>query len=307
MISVRPFLNHDPPAIARLINECCNLEAEVSTNLLEFAVFAKTYFERDRFFVATIADQVQGFVHLGSKTTDNNETGTLTIANYLVRESNLAVARTLLEHLAVFGKELGFQRLRIGTEPDRAEYYNGISTHFLNVGIPKTHPILPVLEELGFRTIDSWQCLEFDVNNKQVPFTREQMSLRRTHILNQKSDPDLNSLTLNAIYSHLATSRLELNDLKTGQTEAALTYACLSHSYPNWPAGGVDVIGFSASNAFDASHFEFLLCEILRQLPQTGLSPLRIHIAANDTQSLNTAEKIGFERVITSAHVEYTL
>ena len=307
MIKVRSFLNHDPPAIAQLINDCCNLEADVSTTLLEFAVFAKTYFESERFLVATVADQVQGFVHLGSETTDNHDAGFLTISNYLVRNTDLAIARALLEHTCTFAQQRGFQRLKIGTGPNQAEYYNGISTHFLNVGVPETQPILPILEELGFVTVDRWHCLEFDVTRKQVPFTRDQMTLRRTHVLEQMVDPDLHSITLNAIYSHLATSRLDLNRLDTGITEASLTYACLAQSYPDWPNGGVDVLGFTESDDFNGLHFEFLLCEILRQLTQVGLSPLRIHIDAKDTARLGIASAIGFDQAITSSHVEYTL
>jgi len=290
-----------------VINECCLLEANVSTNLLEFAVFAKTYFQRERFFVATIADQIQGFVHLGSELTDDLEARTLTISNFLVKDSNRDIARALLDHTLDFARQLGFRKLRIGTGPDQAEYYNGISSHFLNVGIPDSHPILPVLSQLGFKTVANWHCLQFEVLTQQVPFSRNQMALRRTHLLRQTTDPDFDNLTLNAIYSHLATSRLDLTDRHSDNIDASLTYACLAQSYPNWPGGGVDVIGYQADREFNASHLEFLLCEILRQLPQSGLSPLRLHIAASDNLSLNVAEQIGFQKSITSSHVELTI
>lgn len=306
MIRIRSFLNHDPPAITKVINECCLLEAKVSTNLLEFAVFAKTYFNRKRFFVATIADEIMGFVHLGSEMTDDLEAGTLTISNYLVKDSNQDIARALLNHTVEFAKQQGFERLRIGTGPDQAEYYNGISSHFLNVGVPDRHPIFPVLSQLGFETVANWHCLQFDAHTQQAPFSREQMSLRRTHLLKQTVDPTFGDLTLNAIYSHLATSRLDLTDRRTDNIDASLTYACLAQSYPNWPGGGVDIIGYEPGNDFNASHFEFLLCEILRQLPQIGLSSLRLHIDGRDDSRLDVAEQIGFRKTITSSHVELT-
>jgi len=307
MIRVRSFLNCDPPAIASVINECCQLEAKVSTKLLEFAVFAKTYFKRERLFVATIADQVQGFVHLGSEMTDDSETGTLTISNYLVRNADQEITRALLNHTAEFARRRGFRKLRIGTGPDQAEYYNGISSHFLNVGIPDTHPILAVLRLFGFNTVANWHCLQFDVLKQQVPFSRDQMALRRTHHLKQTTDPDFDNLTLNAIHSHLATSRLDLIDRHNQNLDAWLTYACLAQSYPDWPSGGVDIIGYDAGEEFNTSHFEFLLCEILRQLPQAGLSPLRLHVDANNASSLTAAEQIGFQKTITSSHVEFCL
>jgi len=307
MIRVRSFLNHDPPAIASVINECCRLEANVSTKLLEFAVFAKTYFKRERLFVATIADQVQGFVHLGSEMTDDSETGTITISNYLVRNSDHEITRALLDHTVEFASRQGFGKLRIGTGPDRAEYYNGISSHFLNVGIPDTHPILPVLIQLGFNTVANWHCLQFEALKQQVPFSREQMALRRTHLLKPTTDPDFDNLTLNAIHSHLAISRLDLTDRHSQKIDASLTYACLAQSYPDWPSGGVDVIGYHTGEDFNTSHFEFLLCEILRQLPQAGFSPLRLHVDAKDVARLNVAEQIGFQKTITSSHVEFSL
>ena len=307
MIRVRSFLNCDPPAIASVINECCLLEANVSTKLLEFAVFAKTYFKRERLFVATIADQVQGFVHLGSEITDDSETGTLTISNYLVRNSDQEITRALLGHTVEFARRQGFRKLRIGTGPDQAEYYNGISSHFLNVGIPDTHPILAVLMQLGFNTVANWHCLQFDALKQQVPFSREQMALRRTHHLKQTTDPYFDNLTLNAIHSHLATSRLDLIDRHNQNIDASLTYACLAQSYPDWPSGGVDIIGYDSGEDFNTLHFEFLLCEILRQLPQAGLTPLRLHVDATDESSLNAAEQIGFQKTITSSHVEFRL
>ena len=274
MIQVRPFLNHDPPAIAGVINSCCSLEAVVSTNLLEFAVFAKTYFRRDRLFVATIAGELLGFVHLGSASEEDLKTGTLTISNFLVSNSDFAIAKALLDYTVSRAKAKGYKRIRIGTAPDKAEYYNGISSHFLNVGVPQTHPILPVLEGLGFEAVDSWHCLQFDLHNKQIPFTRKQMSLRRTHNLNQITDPLFKDKLLNAVYSHLATSQLELTNRQTGEAEATVTFACLAQSYPNWPIGGVDVIRYSSKTEFDTSHYEFLLCEILRQLPHFRIQKL---------------------------------
>lgn len=307
MIEVRPFLNHDPPAIASVINECCNLEATVSTSLLEFAVFAKTYFDRQRLFVASIAGEVRGFVHLGSEATDDHESSTLTISNFLASEADLDISESLLGAVIEFAKERGFRKLRIGTEPNLAEYYNGISTHFLNVGIPDTHPMLPTLTKLGFETVDHFHCLSFCPRQKPVPFTRAQMNLRREYTLELTADPDFNDLSLNAIYSHLATNRIDLTHCETGKSEASLIYASLAHSYPDWPAGGVDVIDYSSDGPFDKSHYELMLCEVLRQLPQTCLTPLRLHIDANDHEILETAEGIGFERAITSVHVEYEI
>ena len=58
---------------------------------------------------------------------------------------------------------------------------------------------------------------------------------------------------------------------------------------------------------FVAEHYEFLLCELLRQLAQTNLSPLRIHLGAQQEQARATAEEIGFEHTMTSAHIELRL
>ncbi len=307
MTNVRRFLNFDPPAIAQLINDCCEIEANVSTNLLEFAVFAKTYFSSDRFFVATLAEQPVGFVHLGSPATDCHETNTLTISNFLVKDCDRSIASALLDHARAFAQDLGFSKLRIGSTPDNAEYYNGISTHFLNVGIPSTQPILPVLYELGFQQVASWLCLQFDPNDKQIPFSREQMELRRSHTLTQDADPDFDSIKLNSIYSHLATSQISLTNRSTGAIDAQLVYACLAQSYPDWPNGGIDLLRYVSNSSFSPEHYEFLLCETLRQLPSSGLSPLRIHIDTADILALNTALDVGFQPAITSVHVEFQL
>ena len=307
MIQVRPFLNSDPPAIAKIINDCCNLEATISPNLLEYTVFAKTYFSRDRFFVATIAGEVVGFAHLGSVSTDHLETRTLTISNFLVRNCDTETATALLDSVRVFAQERGFTTLRIGSHPNQAEYYNGVSSHFLNVGIPSTQPILPVLHDLGFSTVAQWHCLQFAPQSTQIPFTRQQMTLRRSHQIGQDNDPEFDSFDLNAIYSHLATSRLTLTDRLSQKKHLQLTYACLAQSFPNWPSGGVDVVTYQGGDTFVAEHYEFLLCELLRQLAQTNLSPLRIHLGAQQEQARATAEEIGFEHTITSAHIELRL
>ena len=133
------------------------------------------------------------------------------------------------------------------------------------------------------------------------------MTLRRSHQIGQDNDPEFDSFDLNAIYSHLATSRLTLTDRLSQKKHLQLTYACLAQSFPNWPSGGVDVVTYQGANSFVAEHYEFLLCELLRQLAQTNLSPLRIHLGHQQGQARATAEKIGFEHTITSVHVELRL
>ena len=89
------------------------------------------------------------------------------------------------------------------------------------------------------------------------------------------------------------TSRLTLTDRLPQKEHFQLTYACLAQSFSNWPSGGVDVVTYQGGHTFVAEHYEFLLCELLRQLAQTNLSPLRIHLGAQQEQARATAEEIG--------------
>ncbi|MEC7564314.1 MAG: hypothetical protein VX738_01410 [Planctomycetota bacterium] len=308
MIQIRPFLNTDPPALASVINNCCQIEAPVSASLLEHAVYSKICFTRDRLLVATHKNQIVGFVHLGSRYSDDAETSTLTISNILFPENDVETATALVRASANFAKELGFTRLRIGAPPERAEYYNGISTHFLNVGVPDSHPVLPVLKSIGFRDVDAWICYRCDPKVVRIPFRREHMLYRRSHEIVQVIEPTFDSIKSNHIFSHLANSELRLVTRDPASITARLIYASLSHSYPGWPSGGVDVLGFLPTvKQKDNAVYEYLLCELLRQLPDADMTPLRVHLPESNVDRIRVIKTLGFAHLIRSVHIELDL
>ncbi|MBT6847736.1 MAG: hypothetical protein HOA14_10015, partial [Planctomycetaceae bacterium] len=283
MTVIRPFLNTDPPAMADVINRCCNIESVVSSALLEHAVFSKIYFTNDRLLIATQDDRIVGFVHLGSPASDDRETSTLTISNLLFDEGDRETAKALVEAASSFAIERGFFKLRIGSSPEDAEYYNGISSHFLNVGIPDFQHVLPVLYSIGFKELAAWMCFEYTPELAKLPFRREHMLYRRSHDVVQVIDPLFDSGATNLVFSHLANSELRLIERHTNSVVGRLIYASLAHSYPGWPSGGVDVLSYIPNNdATEIGVFDYLTCELIRQIPDSGLSPLRIHVSESN-------------------------
>ena len=97
MIEIRPFLNTDPPALADIINRCCDIESIVSAALLEHAVFSKICFTHDRLLIAAEGTTLVGFVHLGSTASDDLESSTITISNLLFDEGDNTTAIALVE------------------------------------------------------------------------------------------------------------------------------------------------------------------------------------------------------------------
>jgi hypothetical protein len=244
MIKIRPFLNTDPPALAEVINRCCKIESLVSASLLEHAVFSKICFTHDRLLIASDGHQLVGFVHLGSEASDDSESSTLTISNLLFDEGDVPTAVALVDAATAFARDKGFSALRIGSSPENAEYYNGISSHFLNVGIPDFHHVLPILNQIGFQELTAWICYQCDPDTIKIPFRREHMLYRRSHDVVQVIDPVFDSKAINLVFSHLANSELRLIERDTNLIVARLVYASLAHSYPGWPSRGVDVLSW---------------------------------------------------------------
>jgi hypothetical protein len=305
MIEIRPFLNTDPPALADIINRCCNIESIVSAALLEHAVFSKICFTHDRLLIAAEGTTLVGFVHLGSTASDDLESSTITISNLLFDEGDNTTATALVEAASQFARDRGFSRLRIGSSPENAEYYNGISSHFLNVGVPEFQHVLPTLYSIGFKELTAWVCYQCDPNTVKIPFRREHMIYRRSHDVVQVIDPVFDSSVVNLVFSHLANSELRLIDRDTNLVVASLAYASLAHSYPGWPSGGVDVLSYIQN----ADHttigvFDYLISELVRQLSESGLSPLRVHVSESNNPLCELLLELGFEKLIRSVHVQ---
>jgi hypothetical protein len=304
MIEIRPFLNTDPPALAEVINRCCKIESLVSASLLEHAVFSKIYFTHDRLLIATNDQRLVGFVHLGSTASDDSDLSTLTISNLLFDEGDLETATALVGAAASFARNRGFSKLRIGSSPETAEYYNGISSHFLNVGIPDFQHVLSTLYLIGFKELTAWVCFQCDPNNVTIPFRREHMLFRRSHDVVQVIDPIFDSNAVNLVFSHLANSELRLLERDTNSVIGRLIYASLAHSYPGWPNGGVDVLSYIPnSDGAPIGVFDYLICELVRQIPDTGLSPLRVHVSETNNPRCDLLLDLGFDKLIRSVHL----
>jgi hypothetical protein len=304
MIKIRPFLNTDPPALAEVINRCCKIESLVSAALLEHAVFSKICFTHDRLLIASDEHQLVGFVHLGSEASDDSESSTLTISNLLFDEGDVPTAIALVDAATVFARDKGFSALRIGSSPENAEYYNGISSHFLNVGIPDFHHVLPILNDIGFKELTAWICYQCDPETIKTPFRREHMLYRRSHDVVQVIDPVFDSKAINLVFSHLANSELRLIERDTNLIVARLVYASLAHSYPGWPSRGVDVLSYIPSDGETTiGVLDYLICELVRQLPDSGLTPLRVHVSETNEPYGNLLLALGFDKLIRSVHV----
>ena len=308
MIKIRPFLNTDPPALAEVINRCCRIESVVSASLLEHAVFSKICFTHDRLLIASDGKQIIGFIHLGSEASDDFESSTLTISNLLFNEGDVSTAIALVDAASAFARDRGLSTLRIGSAPENAEYYNGISSHFLNVGIPDFHHVLPILNAIGFKEITAWICYQCDPDSIKTPFRREHMLYRRSHDIVQVIDPVFDSNAINLVFSHLANSELRLIERDTNLIIARLVYASLAHSYPGWPSRGVDVLSYIPSHE-DTSIgvLDYLICELVRQLPDSGLSPLRVHVSETNEPHGDLLLALGFDKLIRSVHVSLDL
>jgi len=304
MIEIRPFLNTDPPALAEIINRCCKIESIVSAALLEHAVFSKICFTRERLLIATKKQRLVGFLHLGSVASDDLESSTLTISNLLFDEGDLETASALVNAAAMYARSRGFSKLRIGSSPEHAEYYNGISSHFLNVGIPDFQHVLPTLYDIGFKELTAWVCFECDPDQVEIPFRREHMLFRRSHDVVQVIDPIFDSNSINLVFSHLANSELRLIERDTNSVIGRLIYASLAQSYPGWPSGGVDVLSYIPKcDETPLDVFDYLVCELIRQIPETGMSPLRLHISETSNARCDLLLGLGFHKLMRSVHI----
>jgi hypothetical protein len=229
---------------------------------------------------------------------------TLTISNLLFDEGDDVTATALVEAASEFARTRGFSRLRIGSSPENAEYYNGISSHFLNVGIPDFQHVLPTLYTLGFKELTAWICFECDPQTVKIPFQRKHMLYRRSHDVVQVIDPVFDSNAINLVFSHLANSELRLIERDTNSLVGRLIYASLAHSYPGWPSGGIDVLSYIPnSDDTEIDVFDYLISELVRQIPDSGLSPLRVHVSETNEAHSDLLLALGFDKIIRSVHV----
>jgi hypothetical protein len=134
LIHFRPFLNHDPPAIAEIWRSQPpqrGLVQPMSPQLFEHKVLSKSYFDRFGLILAVDGDHPIGFVHSGLGPRDDlatlgSEHGVTCLLLVSPRPDRLQVAAELLAHSEDYLRRHGVRELFGGEIHPVDPFYLGL-------------------------------------------------------------------------------------------------------------------------------------------------------------------------------------
>jgi len=307
LIRFRAFRNADPPAIAAVWRSqppSRNLLQPMSPALLERHVLAKPFFDRDGFIVAEKDDRLVGFVHaaFGPRPDLEDLDQKVGLTNFLLVVPDVewnSVAAELLRHSEDYLRRRGAQTLYAGAVPPVSPYYLGLYGGCQQRGVYRSDKAwLALYENHGYQQEDNWLVLQRDLMGFRPQINRQQMAIRRGHVLDAVFDPPTHSWWEACTLGETERTCFYLS--RKGQTQAC-GHALFWDMAPIAESWGIRAAGLLHLE-IDTSirrqgHATYLLGEALRQLQAQGVSMAEVQIHESDQASLGLFRKLEFTEV----------
>lgn len=311
MIHYRPFLNADPPALAKIWNQAVPEHSSVRPALvheLDEHAFGSVLFDRAGLIVAERDGQVVGFVHAGfgpdlpvpeRPLEVNPEMGVVAMLAVSPDEADApAIAEGLVTEAERYLRARGAQVIYGGGQFPLNPFYWGLYGGAEASGAPASHKLFTgALTALGYQPASTAIHLRFNLN-RQEPRDPRAPILRRQAIVEFHEDAAPESWWQNLALSdfHLCLVRMVARD-SGAEMARAWTWDM------SW-FGRVD--GRGRVGVFDVrvpsehrrqGRARFLIAEIFREARERGFETAEVQALTTNEPALALYQSIGFEPV----------
>jgi hypothetical protein len=306
--SIRSFLNTDTPALAKIWNshhQSVQSLAACPLSVWDSCILSKPFFRADELCVATDdLGHLVGFVHFGFIGDSSLQTISQTDAAIhkiciVPGPGEDQVAFELIAHaLDQLQRRGAVSALAIGAG-DRSAYYLGIGDGDNLMGVlAKDTKTQRWLTSAGFVPVRPTECWELELLSFRPPMDRLQIQARRTCTIGRMLDEDYEHWWTSTVLGHCEQIRFHLM-LKNPATLSGL----LTCWFPEPSLVGVDssIVRLLLPDAPEIEdsreQFVYLVAESLRQLQQDRKRLVRAVVSADQQQSINLLQRLGFRSV----------
>lgn len=326
MISYRPFLNFDSPALVNIWRQqpaFRGLFRSLTRDLLDYQVFAKPYFEREGLILAfengagertgamtgamigAMTGKALGFIHAGfapnSTLSDLDlQQGVIAQLKLIPSSQQKQVAAGLIQHGLDYLRSKGARQIHVGSHFPHSPFYLGLYGGSRVPGILEhEHFAIDCLLEAGFHVDDEVLLLERQLSDFRPPVDREQLAHRRQFEIQAIADP-------------MEANWWECCQFSMAEREKFILFPKMDRkmaigSVAFWDMQPIaSEVGGSARGLYDLQIDEqqrrsglatFLVSESLKQLSQQGVGRVEVQVRTTDPASLNLFRKLGFSQI----------
>lgn len=304
MIEFRCFRNDDPPRLAdawRAADLGPAALQPVTSPLLEAAVFAKPYFDREGLFVAAEDGRVVGFAHAGfGPTADKSAVDTHRGAIFLVVVVPHAEADRIGAELVArcedYLQRRGAVEILGGGSPSMRSFYLGLYGGADLPGILDSSPGMQgVFRRAGYEEAERIVVLRRPLAGFRPPVDRLQLAIRRSTTLRAINEPARRNWWEAATTSGLTLRRYELRGAGDDLLGSALFWDMqpLAATWGVTASGLLHVAIEGPRRRQGLAHY--LVAEALHDLARGGVALAETHVEAGNEPALQLLTKLGFQ------------
>ena len=204
-IKYRPFLNTDPPLIARLWRSQPSfrgLHSNLTVDDLEMHIFSKPYFDRMGFIVAEkesddqTPSELVGFVHaaFGVREDLSDLNRSIGVVSQLRVDENAAESDSIQDQLLAMAQSYlsnsGAQEIWFGGKFPQAPFYLGLYGGSRLPGVMiEDKDVTKALLRNGFQSLRQIAVMQRELGQIRSVSGRQQLNVRRNYLINAIADP----------------------------------------------------------------------------------------------------------------------
>jgi hypothetical protein len=306
MIQFRPFLNHDPPALARIWSNQPAMHAllqPLSAYELDQLVMGKPYFDRHGFIVAVDEGNPVGFVHAGfGPSEDGSRLDTsLGVTCMLMVDSHpqrSVIARDLLQRSEQYLTERGARTLYGGGVRSIAPFYRGLYGGSALPGVlDQDQLFLETCRDAGYDVVGHRRILHLDVARFRPSVDRTQMAIRRSYQVATQMDPPSSTWWEACTDGLQERMRFMAVSRGNGPPQATMTFWNMEPMASCWGVHASGLIQMQIdSNDQRAAMALFLIGESLKLLAAEGTTLAEVQISDDQDELFTFFAKVGFRQ-----------
>ncbi len=311
-IRIRTFLNTDTPHLAQLWrqhHEAAGLRASCPSNVWEYCVLAKPYFDSSSLWIALEEDRPVGFLHAacaGNLQRSDLDPGIRLVNSLCVRpcEHEQEIARELLQAATGFlraSSESAPGLVLATSSPDHYAFYLGIAHGDGLLGVPTEDVRLQAwLRSYGFVMEQSTEVCSLDLPSFRPPMDRTQIQVRRQCSVSRVLDFVPQQWWIATAIGHTEQVGFQLVSRTVPVVSMMAIYWHTDPTVPGLEQGATNLwLPQNTTDRESEDRLVFLLSESLRQLQQDRISTVRAVAPLDESGLASVLSRLGFRAEFT--------